>query len=65
MNEGYVAEEHEITTEDGYILMIHRIPGGPKSPIAHGKPAVILIHGLLAASDIWVLRGSKHDLGNS
>ncbi|XP_043269208.1 uncharacterized protein [Venturia canescens] len=60
--EGYIAEEHEVTTEDGYILSIHRIPGGPKSPMARGKSPVVLIHGLLAASDIWVLRGPEHDL---
>lgn len=52
-----------MTTEDGYILSIHRIPGGPKSTVARGKSPVLLIHGLLAASDIWVLRGSQHDLG--
>lgn len=59
---GYIAEEHDVTTEDGYILSIHRIPGGPKSPITPGKPSVILIHGLFAASDIWVLRGPEKDL---
>ncbi|XP_033217120.1 lipase 3-like [Belonocnema kinseyi] len=59
---GYTAEEHDVTTQDGYILSIHRIPGGPKSPVTPGKPAVVLIHGLFAASDIWVLRGPGKDL---
>lgn len=61
---GYDAEEHKVTTEDGYILTVHRIKGSPKSPPAHGKPAILLIHGLFAASDIWVLRGPGKDLGN-
>ncbi|XP_011296935.1 lipase 3 [Fopius arisanus] len=59
---GYEAEEHAVTTEDGYILTAHRIPSGPKSPAANGKPVVLLLHGLLGASDVWVLRGSRRDL---
>ncbi|KAJ8676401.1 hypothetical protein QAD02_012188 [Eretmocerus hayati] len=58
---GYAVEEHDITTDDGYILALHRMPGGPKSPVAPNKPAVLLLHGLLAASDVWVLRGPKED----
>ncbi|XP_012279909.1 lipase 3 [Orussus abietinus] len=59
---GYEAEEHNVTTEDGYVLSLHRIPGGPTSPVLPGKPAVILIHGLFGASDLWVLRGPGKDL---
>ncbi|XP_015126109.1 lipase 3 [Diachasma alloeum] len=59
---GYEAEEHDVTTEDGYILSVHRITSGPKAPAANGKPAVLLLHGLLAASDVWVLRGAGRDL---
>ncbi|XP_011498382.1 PREDICTED: lipase 3-like [Ceratosolen solmsi marchali] len=59
---GYQAEEHDISTEDGYILKLHRMPGSPKSPVGPKKPVVLFIHGLLAASDIWVLRGPDEDL---
>lgn len=59
---GYTAEEHDVTTDDGYILSTHRISGGPKSPVTPGKPVVLLIHGLFAASDIWILRGPGKDL---
>ncbi|XP_003424407.1 lipase 3 [Nasonia vitripennis] len=59
---GYHVEEHDITTDDGYILTVHRMPGGPRSPVTPKKPAVLFIHGLLAASDIWVLRGPDEDL---
>lgn len=60
---GYNVEEHDLTTDDGYILTVHRMPGSPKSPIGPNKPVVLLIHGLLAASDVWVLRGPDKDLG--
>ncbi|XP_014213551.1 lipase 3-like [Copidosoma floridanum] len=59
---GYYAEEYDVTTDDGYILTIHRMPGGPKSPVTPKKPVVLCIHGLLAASDVWVLRGPDKDL---
>ncbi|ODN01188.1 Lipase 3 [Orchesella cincta] len=52
----------EVTTEDGYILTVFRIPGGPKSPPAFGKPAVLLHHGLLTASDNWVLQYGDRNL---
>ena len=58
-----MVEEHDVVTEDGYILAVHRIMGNSKYPIKSKKPPVILIHGLFAASDIWVLRGPKNDLG--
>ncbi len=34
---GYPAETHTVTTEDGYILEIHRIPFGKDSPIVAGE----------------------------
>ena len=60
---GYNVETHNVTTDDGYILTVHRISAGPKSPVAPNKPVVLFIHGLLAASDIWVIRGPDKDLG--
>lgn len=57
-NEGYPAEIHEVTTDDGYVLTLHRIPGQP------GSPGVFLQHGLLGSSFDWVLAGKNRSLGN-
>lgn len=59
---GYEAETHSITTEDGYILTIHRITNDKFIKNEARKPAVLFLHGLGIPSDFWVLRGPKHDL---
>lgn len=35
---GYTAEEHFVTTEDGYILTVHRIPVGRDGKLTHLSP---------------------------
>lgn len=47
---GYPAEEHFVTTEDGYILGMHRVPNP-------GKPAVLVMHGMLSSSADFILMG--------
>ncbi|XP_011860688.1 PREDICTED: lipase 3-like isoform X2 [Vollenhovia emeryi] len=59
---GYPAEEHNVTTEDGYNLKIHRIPGSPLLGNKNKKETVFIQHGLLASSDSWVLQGPGKDL---
>ena len=49
---GYPAEEHFITTSDGYILAIHRIPHGVKEGV-ESKGPVFLGHCLVGSSAIW------------
>ncbi|KAH3899698.1 sterol esterase SCDLUD_003983 [Saccharomycodes ludwigii] len=46
-------EEHIVTTKDGYLLTLHRIP--PRNINANGSNGVIYLHhGLLMCSDIWL-----------
>lgn len=51
---GYTAEHHNIISEDGYLISVYRIPGD-------GLP-IILQHGLMMASDSWVIQGPRYDL---
>lgn len=59
---GYPAEEHTITTSDGYILELHRCPGSPLSPPAPGKPVAFIMHGMLSSSADFVLMGPQTSL---
>ncbi|KAE9553930.1 hypothetical protein FO519_002856 [Halicephalobus sp. NKZ332] len=53
---GYPVEEHYVTTDDGYILTVHRIPYGKLSNIPNDarRPVVFLQHGLEASSSSWI-----------
>jgi len=61
---GYPLEEHSVTTSDGYLLQIHRLP-------RRGSTNVVLFqHGVLDTSLGWVSNGSTgslafgaHDVG--
>lgn len=50
---GYSCENHEVVTEDGYILSIQRIPYG-KNKVAPND-IVFLQHGLLDSAATWVM----------
>lgn len=52
---GYPVEEHWVTTEDGYILGLHRIPHGRNEDGAvQDKPVAYLQHGLTSSSSQWI-----------
>jgi len=59
---GYPAEGHDVTTEDGYILTLHRIPYGLAGPGDAPRPAVHLQHGLLSASSDWIMQPPERAL---
>ncbi|XP_071649226.1 lipase 3-like [Temnothorax longispinosus] len=59
---GYPAEEHYVTTEDGYNLVIHRISGSPLSNSQQRRKVVFLQHGIVCTSDCWVSIGAGKDL---
>ncbi|ODM95481.1 Lipase 3 [Orchesella cincta] len=54
---GFPCEIHHVTTKDGYILELHRIPFGTKSGSGPkpGKDVVFLQHGFLASSADWIM----------
>ncbi|CDW82246.1 ab-hydrolase associated lipase region family protein [Stylonychia lemnae] len=60
---GFVFEEHVITTDDQYILKLFRIPGQKESMIKDHydpnlgleKPVVFLQHGLFDSADAWIM----------
>lgn len=59
---GYSVEIHKVTTTDGYILTLHRIPQGLTCNSGN-KASVILQHGLFQSSADWVFTGPDKGLG--
>lgn len=56
---GYPFEEHNVKTEDGYILSLHRIPCKENCT----SEVIFLMHGLVDSSDTWLLQGPNKSLG--
>lgn len=60
-NRGYPVEIHQVTTDDGYVLELHRIP--PNSSTTP-KKVVFLQHGVLQNSGVWTANPTSRSLGN-
>nr|CAH7724922.1 unnamed protein product [Callosobruchus chinensis] len=55
---GYPLEEHHITTEDGYILVVFRILSRNSTAETRRQP-VIIQHGIQGSATFWVLQNRK------
>ncbi|TKY47924.1 Triacylglycerol lipase 2 [Spatholobus suberectus] len=60
--QGYTCEEHMVTTEDGYILSLQRLPAG-RSGKKVDKPPVLLQHGLFSDAITWLVNCPNESLG--
>ncbi|KAF2885018.1 hypothetical protein ILUMI_21134 [Ignelater luminosus] len=61
--DGYPLEIYSnITTEDGYLLDIHRIPHGKSQKKRRSQNPVLLVHGLFRSSQDWVFMGAERGL---
>lgn len=60
---GYPAETHKVTTQDGYILELHRIPHGIVETEGPRTP-VMVQHGLFSSSADFVINFPNQSLGN-
>jgi pimeloyl-ACP methyl ester carboxylesterase len=67
---GFVTETHTVTTVDGYILTLFRIPGAKnetashlRTPDAASKPVMFFQHGFLDNADTWITNTPDITLG--
>ncbi|KAL8187079.1 UNVERIFIED_CONTAM: hypothetical protein K2H54_032446 [Gekko kuhli] len=61
---GYPCEEHDVVTQDGYILSIFRIPyGREENASTSSKPAVLLQHGIFGEASNWIANSPSNSLG--
>ncbi|XP_066252796.1 lipase member N-like [Euwallacea similis] len=59
---GYPLESHDVTTEDGFILTLHRIPHGKNDLASTPKPPVLFAHCLACSGMDWIWQGPNASL---
>ncbi|GLV35383.1 uncharacterized protein CBL_01467 [Carabus blaptoides fortunei] len=61
----YPSEVYTVTTEDGYVLEMHRIPWSPESPQCRNKhkDVVFLMHDIVSSSADFIMDGPGKSLG--
>ncbi|XP_011265903.2 lipase 3 [Camponotus floridanus] len=59
---GYPFELHHVTTGDGYILAVHRIPPNNLNKTTQNRRVVLIMHGLLGCSMDWVITGRNRSI---
>ncbi|KAK6919295.1 Serine aminopeptidase, S33 [Dillenia turbinata] len=59
--QGYLCHEHKVTTEDGYILSMQRMPMS-RSGRAANQPPVLLQHGLMMDGITWLMNSPDESL---
>ncbi|XP_036034714.1 LOW QUALITY PROTEIN: tear acid lipase-like protein [Onychomys torridus] len=60
----YKSEVYEVVTDDGYILLLYRIPMGKNEPRnSSTKPVVYLQHGLTLSASAWLINPPSSSLG--
>ncbi|XP_021204440.2 lipase 1 [Bombyx mori] len=52
---GYQCEEHNVVTEDGFVLTVFRVSSGQRC--SRTQIPVLLVHGLLQSADSWLDAG--------
>ncbi len=68
VDNGYLFEEHKVTTDDGYVIKMFRIPGvnststGSSSSSSIGPP-VIMWHGVSDSSDTFFMNSADKTPG--
>ncbi|GFO38076.1 lipase [Plakobranchus ocellatus] len=63
-SKGYPCENYWLTTKDGYILNMQRIPHRPfEEHVKKDRPVALLLHGLFTSSAIYLLNRVKSSLG--
>ncbi|KAL2634034.1 hypothetical protein R1flu_005513 [Riccia fluitans] len=62
---GYPCQNYTVTTEDGFLLGVYRMPYGFNENLPEkswSRPPVFLQHGLLQGGDNWVLNNPEESL---
>lgn len=58
--DGFQPETHKVTTSDGYILEVHRIPHGRSGQAtSEDRPVVFVMHGLMSSSQSLIMLGPE------